>query len=135
MRNIGKHRDIIRRSLHALSTKYENIVLLGDFNVWVDDDTLETICKFYSLHSLTKPSACFKNLENHSCTNLILTNKPSSFQSRSVIGSGLSGFHRMMISDLKVHSRKLAPKGINIEIFKKIDSLHYTPDWRRQKSW
>ena len=107
-RNIGKHLDIISRSLHALSTK--NIVLLGDFNACVDDEALKTFCKFYSLHSLIKQPACFKNPENHNCTNLVLTNKPSSFQTKCVIETGLSGFHRMTISDLKVHSRKLAPK-------------------------
>ena len=107
-RNIGKHLDIISRSLHALSTK--NIVLLGDFNACVDDEALKTFCKFYSLRSLIKQPACFKNPENHNCTNLILTNKPSSFQTKRVIETGLSGFHRMTISDLKVHSCKLAPK-------------------------
>ena len=109
-RNIGTHLDIIGRSLHALSTKYQNIVLLHDFNACVDDEALKTFCKFYSLRSLIKQPACFKNPENHNCTNLILTNKPSSFQTKCVIETGLSGFHRMTISDLKVHSCKLAPK-------------------------
>ena len=34
-RSIGKHLDIISKSLDALSTKYENIVLLDDFNACV----------------------------------------------------------------------------------------------------
>ena len=37
-RSIGKHLDIISKSLDALSTKYENIVLLDDFNACVDDE-------------------------------------------------------------------------------------------------
>ena len=45
--NIEKHFDIISRSLDALSTKYENIVLLGDFNACVvDDEALQLFCKF-----------------------------------------------------------------------------------------
>ena len=36
--SIGKHLDIIGKSLDALSTKYENIVLLDDFNACVDDE-------------------------------------------------------------------------------------------------
>ena len=76
---------IINRSLDVLSNKYENIVLLEDFNACVDDEFLETFCKFYALHSLIKQPKCLK----------ILTNKPSSFQNKCVIETGLSDFHRM----------------------------------------
>ena len=55
--NIGKHLDIINRLLDTLSTKYENIVLTGDFKACVDD---ETFCKFCSLHGLIKQPTCFK---------------------------------------------------------------------------
>ena len=40
--------------LDALSTKSENIILLGDFNAYVDNEVLQTFCKFYSLHILIK---------------------------------------------------------------------------------
>ena len=81
--NIRKHLDAIRKSLDALSTKYENIVLLGDFSTCVvDDDALQLFWKFYSLYSLIKQSTCFKNPENPSCIDLILTNKPRSFQTK-----------------------------------------------------
>ena len=110
----------------------ENIVLLGDFNACVDDEALQTFCKFYSLHSLIKQPACFKNPENPSCIDLILANKPRSFQTKCVIETGLSDFHRMTISVLKMHFRKLPPNVINYRNFKKFDykrftdSLHYT---------
>ena len=54
--NIGKHLDIINRLLDTLSAKYENIVLTGDFNACVED---ETFCKFCSLHGLIKQPTCF----------------------------------------------------------------------------
>ena len=43
--NIINHLNIISRSLDIHSTKYENIVLLGDFNACVDDEALQTFCK------------------------------------------------------------------------------------------
>ena len=92
--NIGKHLDIISRSLDALSTKYENIVLLGDFNACVDDKVLQTFCKFYYLHSLTKQPTCFKNHKNPSCIDIILTNKPRSFQTKCDIEAGLSDYRQ-----------------------------------------
>ena len=61
--NIAKHLDIISRSLDALSTEYENIALLGDFNACVHDEASQTFCKFYSLHSLIKQPTAFKNPE------------------------------------------------------------------------
>ena len=76
--NVWKHLDIFSRSLDALSTRYENIVLLGDFNSCVGDEALQTFCKFYSLDSLIKQPTCFKNPQNSSCVVLNLTNKPRS---------------------------------------------------------
>ena len=70
-------------------------ILLGDFNVCVDDETMRNFCNSYSLNSLIKQPTCFKNPENPSCIDLILTNKPRSFQSTCVIETGLSDFHRM----------------------------------------
>ena len=124
--NIGKHIDIVSRSYDALSTKYENIVLLGDFNACVDDEALQTFCKFYSLHSLIKQPTCFKNLENPSCIDLFLTNKPRSFQTKCVIiETGLSDFHGTTISVLKMHFRKLLPRVINYRDFKKFDNERF----------
>ena len=42
---------------------------------------MRNFCNSYSLNSLIKQPTCFKNPENPSCTDLILTNKPRSFQS------------------------------------------------------
>ena len=51
--NIGKHLEVISRSLDTFPTKYENIILLGDFNACVDDDeALQSFCKTYFLLSL-----------------------------------------------------------------------------------
>ena len=99
--NIENHLDIISRSLDTDSTKYENIVLLDDFIVCVNDEALKTFCKPYSFSSLIKQPTCFKNSRSPSCIDLMLTNKPHSFQKKCVIETGLSGFHRMTISVLK----------------------------------
>ena len=117
-------------SLDAFFTKYENISLLGDF--CVDDETMRNFCNSYSLYSLIKQPTCFKNPENPSCIDLILANKPRSFQSTCVIETGLSDFHRMTVTILKSHFRKLPPKIVTYTDFKRfenesfIDSLRVT---------
>ena len=107
-------------------------MLLGDFNVCVDDETMRNFCNSYNLNSLIKQPTCFKNPENPSCINLILTNKPRSFQSTCVIETGLSDFHRMTVSVLKSNFRKLPRKIVTYRDFKRfenerfIDSLRVT---------
>ena len=90
---------------------------------------MRNFCNSYSLNSLIKQTTCIKNLENPSCTDLILTNKLQSFQSTCAIETGLSDFHRMIISVLKTHFRKLAPKVVTYRDFKKFenDRFMYSP--------
>ena len=52
--NIKNHLEKISKALDAFSTKYENIILLGDFNVCVDDEIMRNLCSSYSLNCLIK---------------------------------------------------------------------------------
>ena len=83
--DLRKHLDTISKSLDIYSTKYENILILGDFNACVGGEPLDTFCKSYCFTTLIKQPTCFKNPENPSCIDLILTNKPRSFQSKGLI--------------------------------------------------
>ena len=123
--NIKNHFEIISKALDAFSTKYENIIILGDFNECVDDETMRNFCNSYRLNSLIKQPTCFKNPENTSCIDLILTNKPRSFQSICVIETGLSDFHRMTVSVLKTDFRKLPPKVVTYRDFKKFGNERF----------
>ena len=120
--NIKNDLEIISKALDAFSTKYENIILLRDLNVCVDDETMRNFCNSYNLKSLIKQPACIKNPENLSCIYLILTNKSRSFQSTCVIETGLSDFHRMTVSVLKTHFRKLPPKVVTYRDFYKFEN-------------
>ena len=60
--------------------KFDDIILLRDFNVCIDDETMKTFCKSYCLESLIKQPACFKIPEKPSYIDLILTNRPQSFK-------------------------------------------------------
>ena len=95
--NIKNHVGTISRTLDAFSTKYGNILLLRDFNACVDFETMNDFCSSYCLKNLIKPPTCFKNAENPSSIDLILTDKPRNFHSTCVIEIGLSDFHRMTV--------------------------------------
>ena len=67
----------------------------------------------YNLKSLVKQKTCFKNPDNPSCIDLILTNSPRSFQDSSVFETGFSDFHKLITTVLKQYFPKPKPKVIN----------------------
>ena len=67
----------------------------------------------HNLKTLIKQKTCFKNPENPTCIDLILTNSPRSFQNSNVFETGLSDFHKLTIAVLKQYFPKLKPKVVN----------------------
>ena len=55
-----------------------------------------------------KDPTCFKNPEIPSCTDLILTNSHYSFRNSYIIETGLSDFHKMIVSVMKTTFQKLS---------------------------
>ena len=105
--NIGSYLNIITKTLDTYYGKYENVVFLGDVNAGIEETTMESFCESYNLTNLTKQPTGLKNPEEHSCIDLILTNRPNSFQTTCVIETGLSDFYRMTVSVLKMRFRIL----------------------------
>ena len=60
-------------------------------------------CHSYEFKNLIKDATCYKNPENPSCIDLILTNNPNSFQNSGVIETGLSDFHKMTVTVMKTN--------------------------------
>ena len=67
----------------------------------------------YNLKSLVKQKTCFKNPDNPSCIDLILTNSPRSFQDSCVFETGLSDFNKLTATVLKQYFPKPKPKIVN----------------------
>ena len=59
--NIGNYLKALSDVLEAHSSIYIEKLILGDFNVEVDDQNIKTFCDNYSLTSLIKPPKCYKN--------------------------------------------------------------------------
>ena len=53
------------------------------------------------------------NLEKLSCMDLTLTNCPRSFQNSCAIETGLSDFHKLVVTVIKTTYKKSQPKIIN----------------------
>ena len=80
-------KDLIRQHLYALSksidvftSKYDNLLFLGDFNTVVEDISVKNFCRSYNLTSMINRPTSYKNPDRPSCIDLIITNCPRSFQ-------------------------------------------------------
>ena len=63
---IQNHLQEISKKLDLCSSKYDNFILLGDFNAEPNEACMEDFCINYSLFNLIKERTCFKNTENPS---------------------------------------------------------------------
>ena len=111
--NIASHVSNASATLDKLCRDYENIILLGDFNVEVKEKNIYDFMSTYNLKSLVKQKTCFKNPDNPSCIDLILINSPRSFQGSSVFETGLSDFHKLTTTVLKKYFPKPKRKIVN----------------------
>ena len=84
--------------LDQFSATYGNLILMGDFNVEPEEKNILDVLNTYKFKNLVKQRTCYKNSDNPSCIDLILTNCHRSFENTSVFETGLSDVHKM--SDL-----------------------------------
>ena len=60
----------------------------------------------YNAKNIVKDKTCFKSLTNQSCIDLFITNSHNSFQNTTAISTGLSDFHRLIVTVLKTSFKK-----------------------------
>ena len=95
------------------SSNYENLIILGDFNVSIDNNYMAGFCYTYDLRSLITERTCYKNPKNPTCIDLILTNHSRNFQNSCVFETGLPEFSKMAVTIMKASSQRLQPRIIN----------------------
>ena len=81
-------------------------------NSEANENSMIEFCHVNSFKHLIKSPTCFKNPNNPSCIDLILTNSPNSFQNTFTVDTGLSDFHHMTLTVLKTQFPKMKPKKI-----------------------
>ena len=126
--NINTHLSTLKMSITKLTCKYDNIIILGDFNSEMNEDKMIDFCNLFTLKNLIKEPTCYKNYNNPSCIDLILTNKPYSFQSSKTAETGISDFHKLIVTVLKTSYRKQPPHVISYRDYKKYSTLNFQKD-------
>ena len=126
--NIENHLETLSKSLTLYSSSYENLVIVGDFNVCVEEICMSGFCDTFGLKSLIKDATCYKTPENPSSIDLILTNNPRGFQNSCVIETGLSDFRTMVVTVMKTSFERLKPRAINYRDYKSFEKKLFRED-------
>ena len=71
-------------SIEQYLSRYDNILIIGDFNTEVDNSAMQNFLLNFDLASLVKDPTCFKNPTNPSCIDLFLTNRKGYFKNTIV---------------------------------------------------
>ena len=125
MNQISKHIESIGKTLDVISSKHDNILLIGDYNADISNNFLKDFCDLYNLKNLIKVPTCYKNPDKPSSIDVMLTNVHRSFCNSCSIETGLSDFHKMTISILKTDLKKKKPKIITYRDYKNFDNDKY----------
>ena len=111
--NISNHLHHLNKGLDVYLKSYDNILIMGDE---FSENCLNSFCNVNSLKTLYRGPTCFKNLSNPSCMDLFLPNRQQGFQQTHAIETGISDFHKMVVTVMKTHDKKQKQKPFNTEI-------------------
>ena len=76
-------------------SSYDNILLLGDFNMSFSNKNMKDLCDMFELNHLIKDPTCFKS-SNPSCIDSFYTNKNTMFFNSSTVETGISDHHSLI---------------------------------------
>ena len=124
-RFFSNHLIDIGKNLDLLSTNYDNILLLDDFNAEAENNFFKEFCDLSGMNSLIRVLTCYKNPANPTYIDMMLTNANRSFQNSGTIETGLSGFHKMIITVLKICFQKREAKIINYRDYRNFSSEEF----------
>ena len=132
---IQNHLVQLSKKFDFYSSKYENFIVLGDFNAEMTNTHMEEFCSVYNFKSLIKDPTCFKNPEKPTTIDHILTNHRKCFQHSGVYETGLSDSHRFTLTVLKVFHSKQNPEIIQYRDYKNFTNKHFRRDLLRELSF
>ena len=98
--NENYFRDILSKLLSKQTCQYEKVILIGDFNLTVNNKNLGVFMDTFNLESLINKPTCFQSA-NPTCIDLILTNKKNLFKNSNVFELGILDHHSFITTALR----------------------------------
>ena len=118
---LERHLNQIQAELDFFCKNYKHLLILGDFNANISEPTLTSFCTLFKLKNLVKEPTCYKNPNNPSCIDLFLTNCARRFHNTGVFETGLSDFHKLVVTLLRSKLESLPPKIISYRTYKQFN--------------
>ena len=94
-----------------------------DFSIDTNSYLLD-FCDTFFLNNLILGKTCF-NAASGTSVDVMLTNRPRSFQKTAIIETGLSNRYKLIVSFFRTHFARLPPKKSEYRNYKKIDSKSF----------
>ena len=82
--HIKNHLQEIGKGLDYYSSKYENFIVLGDFNAEMSNPHMSEFCALYNFTNLIKEPTCYKNVDKPTSIDHILTSHARCFQQSGI---------------------------------------------------
>ena len=105
----------VNKDVDSHSLKYDNFLLLNDFNSETTEEATKNFCQIHNFENLLDNLTLYNpNLlsPNHLCLNLMITNKPRIFRNSCTIEIGFSAFPKMTLIVLKSPFAKQNPRAL-----------------------
>ena len=112
-------------------SKYDKFLIAGDLNIQEKETPIKNFLDSFKARNLVRENTCFKNLENPSCIDLFLTNSFQSFIHTTTVCTGLSDFHKMIVTVLKTTFPKAKSNIIAYRDFSKFSENDFQNDLKR----
>ena len=120
----------LSKTLDIATSRYDNLIVMGDLNIDVDDPNasgmqdLNGLLISYDLSIITKGKTC-TTWGHESSLDIILTNKPKSHMHTTSLELGISDFHKMSLTILKSQLSRLKPRKITYRSYKNFNVEHF----------
>ena len=77
--SISNHLECLNRLIDEHSSSFDNFIFIGDFNVSTNHNSMINFCDLNSLRNLINVPTCYKNFDNPTSIDLVLTNAQLTF--------------------------------------------------------
>ena len=119
--NISNHLENLSKLFNRNLSQYERFLCIGDFNSEITEFAMKNFCDIYHLKNVVNVPNFYKNPLKPSCIDLFLTTCSRSFQDTQVIETGLSDFHKMNITILKMFFSKQNHETVFLRNYERFD--------------
>ena len=114
--------ECFNRLIDEHSSSFDNFIFIGDSTVSTNHNSMINFCDLNGLRNLINVPTCYKNFDNPTSIDLILTNRTSYFQRSAVFETCLPDFHLLTITEFKTSFQKRGPKIIKYRDYKNFDN-------------